>query len=100
MNAFVVKKDNVSLRPFLYLQDKRNKGKEFSNTTVCDYFWNNYREIFQADYKDRKSFQSGYAGNFSLIFDSSESQEGKTNKFTKEIPPELRKIIPKLYCNA
>ena len=97
MNALVVKKDNVSLRPFLYLQDKRNKGKEFSNTTVCDYFWNNYREIVQADYKDRKSFQSGYAGNFSLIFDSSESQEGKTNKFTKEIPPELRKIIPKLY---
>ncbi|QTQ13178.1 hypothetical protein HRQ91_01185 [Treponema parvum] len=97
MHKLIVKKDNVSLRPFLYLQDKRNKSQEFSNTTVCNYFWNNYRDIFHTDYKDRKSFQSGYAGNFSLIFDSSESQEGKTNKFTKEIPPELKKIIPKLY---
>lgn len=97
MHKLILKKDNVSLRPFLYLQDKRNKNLEFSNTTVCNYFWDNYRTIFQADYKDRKSFQSGYAGNFSLIFDSSESQEGKSNKFTKEIPPELKKIIPNLY---
>lgn len=97
MYSLTVKKNNVSLRPFLYLQDKRNRGKEFSNTTVCDYFWDNYKEIFQLNYKDRKSFQSGYAGNFSLIFDSSESQEGKSNKFTKEIPLEFQRIISDLY---
>lgn len=97
MYELFVKKDNVSLRPFLYLQDKRNKGKEFSNTTVCNYFWDNYKDFFAFEYKDRKSFQSGYAGNFSLIFDSSESQEGKTNKFTKDIPYELKRIIPNLY---
>ena len=88
--------NNVSLRPFLFLQDLRNKGKEFSNTTVCDYILDNYKELFEGKYKDSASFRSGYAGNFSLLFDSEESQNGNINKSTKKIPKELLKILPLL----
>lgn len=95
MYSIIVKKDNVSIRPFLFLLDSRNKSKEFSNTTVCDYIIDNYPEIVN-EYKDTQSFRSGYAGNFSLLFDSDESQEGRLNKNTKMIPKILKETFKKL----
>lgn len=95
MYSIVVKKNNVSIRPFLFLLDSRNKGKEFSNTTVCDYVIDNYPNMIE-DYKDTQSFRSGYAGNFSLLFDSDESQEGRLNKNTKLIPKILKETFKKL----
>ena len=95
MYSIIVKKNNVSIRPFLFLLDARNKGKEFSNTTVCDYMIDNYPDMVE-DYKDTQSFRSGYAGNFSLLFDSDESQEGRLNKNTKLIPEILKETFKKL----
>ena len=96
MYEIKVKLNNVSLRPFLFLQDLRNKGKEFSNTTVCDYALDCYANLYKGKYKDAASFRSGYAGNFSLLFDSDESQNGNINKSTKKIPKELLNVIPSL----
>ena len=95
MYSIIVKKDNVSIRPFLFLLDTKNKGKEFSNTTVCDYVQDNFPQ-FTNDYKNPQSFRSGYAGNLSLLFDSDESQEGKLNKNTKLIPKILKNTFKKL----
>lgn len=95
MYSITVKKNNVSIRPFLFLLDSQNKGKEFSNTTVCDYVINNYPDMVK-DYQDTTSFRSGYAGNFSLLFDSDESQEGRLNKNKKLIPKILKKTFKKL----
>lgn len=95
MYSIIVKKNNVSIRPFLFLVDSRNKGKEFSNTTVCDYVINNFPDMVK-DYKDTQSFRSGYAGNFSLLFDSDESQEGRLNKNTKLIPKVLKETFKNL----
>ena len=95
MYSIIVRKNNVSIRPFLFLLDSRNKGKEFSNTTVCDYVIENFPELAK-NYKDAQSFRSGYAGNFSLLFDSDESQEGKLNKNTKLIPKILKDTFKKL----
>lgn len=95
MYSIIVKKDNVSIRPFLFLLDSRNKKMEFSNTTVCDYVLNNYPDLAK-DYKNSQSFRSGYAGNFSLLFDSDESQEGRLNKNTKLIPKVLKDTFKKL----
>lgn len=95
MYSIIVKKDNVSIRPFLFLLDARNKKKEFSNTTVCDYVIENFPD-FTKDYKNPQSFRSGYAGNFSLLFDSDESQEGRLNKNTKLIPKILKDTFKKL----
>ena len=91
-----IKIDNVSLRAFLFLQDMRNKGKEVSNTTICDYILDNYKDYFLPNYKNEQSFRSGYAGNLSLIFDADESQEGKINKKTKLIPKKLQNILSSL----
>lgn len=95
MYSIIVKKDNVSIRPFLFLLDSRNKKMEFSNTTVCDYVLSNYPDLAK-DYKNPQSFRSGYAGNFSLLFDSDESQEGRLNKNTKLIPKVLKDTFKKL----
>ena len=95
MYSIIVKKNNVSIRPFLFLLDSRNRNKEFSNTTVCDYVIKNYPDMIE-DYKDTQSFRSGYAGNFSLLFDSDESQEGRLNKNTKLIPNLLKETFKKL----
>jgi len=95
MHSIIVKKDNVAIRPFLFLLDTRNKKKEFSNTTVCDYIIENYPELIN-DYKNEQSFRSGYAGNFSLLFDSDESQEGRLNKSTKLIPEVLKDTFKQL----
>ena len=85
--------DNVSLRAFLYLIDHRNLKKELSNTTICDYILETFKDIFTSRYKDMKSFRSGYAGNLALIFDSDEAQAGNLNKFTKLLDPLLKKTI-------
>ena len=95
MYSIIVKKNNVAIRPFLFLLDSRNKGKEFSNTTVCDYVIDNYPQMLEG-YKDTQSFRSGYAGNFSLLFDSDESQEGRLNKNTKLVPKILKETFKKL----
>ncbi len=95
MYSIIIKRENVSIRPFLFLLDSRNKGKEFSNTTVCDYIIDNYPDLMKG-YKDPKSFRSGYAGNFSLLFDSDESQEGRLNKNTKLVPKILKETFKKL----
>lgn len=95
MYSIIVKKDNVSIRPFLFLLDAKNRGKEFSNTTVCDYVQDNFPQ-FTNGYKNPQSFRSGYAGNLSLLFDSDESQEGKLNKNTKLIPKILKDTFKKL----
>lgn len=95
MYSIIVKKDNVAIRPFLFLLDTRNRKKEFSNTTVCDYIIENYPELTK-DYKSEQSFRSGYAGNFSLLFDSDESQEGRLNKNTKLIPKVLKDTFKQL----
>ncbi len=95
MYSIILEKDNVSIRPFLFLQDIRNKKKEFSNTTVCDYIIENYPNLAK-NYKNSQSFRSGYAGNFSLLFDSDESQEGRLNKNTKLIPKILKDTFKKL----
>lgn len=84
-----IKKENVSLRAFLYLLDQGNHSKELSNTTICDYIIDAFGETFTSRYKDLKSFRSGYAGNLSLIFDSGESQSGGLNRFTKVLEPLL-----------
>lgn len=95
MYSIIVKKENVSIRPFLFLLDSRNKKMEFSNTTVCDYVLSNYPDLAK-EYKNPQSFRSGYAGNFSLLFDSDESQEGRLNKNTKLIPKVLKDTFKKL----
>ncbi|OQY34387.1 MAG: hypothetical protein B6241_05225 [Spirochaetaceae bacterium 4572_59] len=88
--------DNVSLRAFLYLIDLRNLKSELSNTTICDYILETFKDIFTARYKDMKSFRSGYAGNLALIFDSDEALSGNMNKFTKVLDPLLKKTIVNL----
>src|SRR5574344_567865 len=95
MYQITVPINNVSLRAFLFLQDTRNSKKEFSNTTVCDYALDYYKQYFNG-YKDSRSFRSGYAGNFSLLFDSNERQNGGINKNTKTIPRRLKETIKKL----
>ena len=95
MYSIIVKKDNVSIRPFLFLLDLRNKNKEFSNTTVCDYVLKNF-PVLSEDYKNSQSFRSGYAGNFSLLFDSDESQDGRLNKNTKLVPKILKETFKRL----
>jgi len=76
--------NNVSLRAFLFLLDQKNRKTELSNTTICDYILENYKDWFSSQYKDFRSFRSGYAGNLSLIFDSAMSQEGRSNRFQKK----------------
>ena len=85
--------DNVSLRAFLYLFDLRNLKKELSNTTICDYILDTFKDTFTPRYKDMKSFRSGYAGNLALIFDSDEALSGNMNKFSKVLDPLLKKTL-------
>ena len=85
--------DNVSLRAFLYLVDLRNLKKELTNTTICDYILETFRDVFTSRYKDMKSFRSGYAGNLALIFDSDEALAGNLNRFTKVLDPLLKKTL-------
>lgn len=47
-----IKLDNVSLRAFLFLIDQNNKGKEFSNSTICDYIRKTFSDQFTEKYKD------------------------------------------------
>ena len=90
-----VKQNNVSLRAFLYLLDQRNRKKELSNTTVCDYILSSFPDLAK-EYKDSASFRSGYAGNFSLLFDAATMQDGKMNKLTKTLEPILQSAMKKL----
>ena len=90
-----VKLNNVALRSFLYLLDQRNLKKELSNTTVCDYILSSYPALAR-EYKDSASFRSGYAGNFSLLFDAASPQDGKMNKLTKTLEAPLQNAMKRL----
>lgn len=90
-----IKLNNVSLRSFLYLLDQKNRKKELSNTTVCDYILASYPFLAKG-YKDTASFRSGYAGNFSLLFDAATPQDGKMNKLTKMLEIPLQNAMKRL----
>ena len=95
MFSLKIKQNNVSLRPFLYLLDQKNLKKELSNTTVCDYIISAFPFLAKG-YKDSASFRSGYAGNFSLLFDASRPQDDKMNKLTKTLEPALSSAMKRL----
>lgn len=95
MFSLKIKLNNVSLRAFLYLLDQKNLKRELSNTTVCDYILQSY-PFFMKGYKDTASFRSGYAGNFSLLFDASCPQDGKMNKLTKTLEKALERAMKRL----
>ena len=96
MLSLKIKLNNVSLRAFLYLLDCKNRKRELSNTTVCDYILSAYGERFMRAYKDTASFRSGYAGNFSLLFDAASPQDGKMNKLTKTLEAPLALAMKRL----
>jgi len=96
VKKLILKFDNVSLRAFLFLLNFKNLKREISNITICDYIIDLHKDLFIKRYENLKSFRSGYTGIMSLLFDSNEAQDGKSNKYTKILGPILKNVILRL----